>query len=61
MPDPVTRDKIRFNPDLTELVPKSQLWMSFGGDYPYEFEPKSYWEQLVEYVSVHIFSGGLSE
>lgn len=48
--DPVTRDKIRFNPDLAELIPRSQLWTSFGGDYPYEFEPKSYWDQLVEYA-----------
>jgi hypothetical protein len=44
--DPVTRDKIRFNADLTELIPRSQLFTAFGGDYPYEFEPKAYWEQL---------------
>lgn len=45
--DPVTRDKMRFNPDLTELVPKEQLDAAFGGDFEYEFEPSSYWEQIV--------------
>lgn len=45
--DPVTRDKMRFNPDLTELIPKEQLDASFGGDFEYEFEPVSYWEQIV--------------
>jgi hypothetical protein len=50
--DPVTRDKIRFNPDLFELVPHKQLDADFGGDYQYEFEPESYWNQLIEYVIV---------
>ncbi|KAF7794856.1 hypothetical protein EIP86_005998 [Pleurotus ostreatoroseus] len=45
--DPVTRDKMRFNPDLFELVPKEQLEADFGGDYEYEFEPVSYWDQIV--------------
>jgi len=48
--DPVTRDKMRFNPDLFELVPREQLDADFGGDYEYEFEPESYWNQLIEYV-----------
>ncbi|KAF9488216.1 CRAL/TRIO domain-containing protein [Pleurotus eryngii] len=46
--DPLTRDKMRFNPDLLELIPKSQLDADFGGDYHFEFEPKSYWRQIVE-------------
>jgi hypothetical protein len=54
--DPVTRDKIRFNPTLTELIPKSQLHSDFGGDYPYEFEPKAYWDQLV--ANAHIAPDG---
>ena len=48
--DPVTRDKMRFNPDLFELVPREQLDADFGGDYEYDFEPESYWNQLIEYV-----------
>lgn len=50
--DPVTRDKMRFNPDLFELVPREQLDADFGGNYPYEFEPESYWIQLIKYVIV---------
>ncbi|CAA7265881.1 unnamed protein product [Cyclocybe aegerita] len=45
--DPVTRDKMRFNPDLFELIPASQLDADFGGDYHYEFEATIYWDQIV--------------
>ncbi|PPQ78031.1 hypothetical protein CVT25_015575 [Psilocybe cyanescens] len=45
--DPVTQDKMRFNPDLFELIPASQLDADFGGEYEYEFEPESYWDQIV--------------
>ncbi len=38
---------MRFNPDLRELIPKEQLDAAFGGDFEYEFEPVSYWEQIV--------------
>lgn len=46
--DPVTRDKMRFNPKLLELIPKNQLDAEFGGDYEFEFEPNSYWDQIVK-------------
>lgn len=52
--DPVTRDKMRFNPDLLELIPPGQLDADFGGDYEWEFEPNSYWEQFVACVSYSI-------
>ncbi|KAF8641166.1 hypothetical protein AX17_000801 [Amanita inopinata Kibby_2008] len=45
--DPVTRDKMRFNPDLTQLIPSSHLDSDFGGEYEFEFEPHSYWDQIV--------------
>ena len=41
---------MRFNPDLLELIPPSHLDADFGGDFHYEFEPKSYWDQIVESV-----------
>ncbi|EJC98788.1 CRAL/TRIO domain-containing protein [Fomitiporia mediterranea MF3/22] len=50
--DPVTRDKIRFNPDLLELIPAEQLDADFGGEFEYEFEPESYWSQIVEYCGI---------
>jgi hypothetical protein len=43
---------MRFNPDLLELVPKEQLDTDFGGDYEFEFEPESYWQQIVSYVNL---------
>ncbi|KAF8906927.1 CRAL-TRIO domain-containing protein [Mucidula mucida] len=46
--DPITRDKMRFNPDLLELIPASHLDADFGGEHAYEFEPTSYWDQIVE-------------
>ncbi|RXW24539.1 hypothetical protein EST38_g1319 [Candolleomyces aberdarensis] len=46
--DPVTRDKMRFNPDLSDLVDSNQLDSAFGGSYEFDFEPNSYWDQIVE-------------
>ncbi len=37
----------RFNPDLLELIPASQLDADFGGEHHFEFEPESYWDQIV--------------
>ncbi|KAF8899402.1 CRAL-TRIO domain-containing protein [Infundibulicybe gibba] len=45
-PSPGTRS-MRFNPDLLELIPASQLDADFGGSFAYEFEPDSYWAQIV--------------
>ncbi|KAJ3934111.1 MAG: CRAL/TRIO domain-containing protein [Lentinula lateritia] len=46
--DPVTRDKMRFNPNLLELIPASQLEAEFGGEHEYEFEHEHYWQQIIE-------------
>lgn len=50
--DPVTRDKMRFNPDVTELIPRSHLDSEFGGDYEYEFDYESYWKQIVDHCGI---------
>lgn len=45
--DPVTRDKMRFNPDLLDLIPAEQLDATLaGGAHPYEFEHETYWRQV---------------
>jgi hypothetical protein len=54
--DPVTREKMRFNPDLFELVPREQLDADFGGDYEYEFDHEAYWNQILKYVKIHFLS-----
>ena len=41
---------MHFNPDLFELIPRSQLDADFGGEYEFEFEFETYWKQIVEYV-----------
>ena len=43
--------QMRFNPDLFELIPKSQLDADFGGEHTYEFDAQSYWDQIVAYVN----------
>ncbi|TEB32352.1 CRAL/TRIO domain-containing protein [Coprinellus micaceus] len=50
--DPVTRDKMRFNPNLLDLIDKDQLDSDFGGSYEFEFEPNSYWDQIVELCDI---------
>jgi len=50
--DPVTREKMRFNPDLKELIPLPQLYTEFGGDYNFQFEPNSYWDQIVSVCGI---------
>ncbi|KAH7886336.1 CRAL-TRIO domain-containing protein [Phlebopus sp. FC_14] len=50
--DPVTRDKMRFNPDLFELIPRSQLDADFGGDFEFEFEHETYWKQIIEHCGI---------
>lgn len=50
--DPVTRDKMRFNPNLFELVPKEQLDADFGGEYEFDFDADSYWNQIVEHCGI---------
>jgi len=41
---------MKFNPDLKELIPDEHLDVSFGGSYNYEFEPTTYWNDLVSCV-----------
>jgi hypothetical protein len=47
-----TTNQMRFNPNLDELIPSSHLDADFGGEFHYEFEPNSYWEQIVSYVFI---------
>lgn len=42
--------RMKFNPDMKELVADEHLDVVFGGSYSYEFEPTSYWNDLISYV-----------
>ncbi|SPO23997.1 related to PDR16 - protein involved in lipid biosynthesis and multidrug resistance / PHO13 -4-nitrophenylphosphatase [Ustilago trichophora] len=47
--DPITKEKIRFNANLAEFVPREQLDAEFaGGRYNYEWDFKTYWDTLIE-------------
>ncbi|RSH80030.1 uncharacterized protein EHS24_009702 [Apiotrichum porosum] len=50
--DPITRDKIHFNPKLTTLINPDQLDVEYGGDYNYEFDRETYWKTLVEFSAI---------
>ncbi|EED22910.1 CRAL/TRIO domain protein [Talaromyces stipitatus ATCC 10500] len=44
--DPVTVQKLKFNEDLREHVPPSQLLSSCGGDVQFEYDHSVYWPTL---------------
>ncbi|KAH9814015.1 CRAL-TRIO domain-containing protein [Melampsora americana] len=47
--DPRTAEKIKFNPDVTELVPVEQLEKScFGGQLEFEYDHETYFPLLIE-------------
>jgi hypothetical protein len=47
--DPVTRDKVRFNPDVRKLVPPDQLDKdNFGGDLDFKYDHGTYFKALDE-------------
>ncbi|EME85470.1 uncharacterized protein MYCFIDRAFT_150569 [Pseudocercospora fijiensis CIRAD86] len=46
--DPVTREKMKFNEDMTAYVPKTQLWDEHGGDVKFEYDHAVYWPAFDE-------------
>lgn len=45
--DPLTREKMKFDVDLRELVPPEQLLRSYGGNCEFEYEHTIYWPKLI--------------
>jgi hypothetical protein len=44
---PVTREKLKFNEDMTQFVPSSQLWSEdWNGDMDFEYDHAVYWPAL---------------
>lgn len=48
--DPVTRDKMRFNPKTVQdgLFTADCVWKEFGGAVDFKYEHKTYWPHLIE-------------
>jgi len=44
----MTKEKLRFNANLRELVPPEQLWKDFQGDVEFEYEHETYWPALLK-------------
>ncbi|RYP91987.1 hypothetical protein DL770_001842 [Monosporascus sp. CRB-9-2] len=47
--DPMTREKLKFNEDLTKYIPKEQLMKGYeGGELDFEYDHSAYWPALNE-------------
>lgn len=46
--DPNTREKLKFNEDLTQYVPPEQLYDLFGGDCVFEYDHDVFWPEFVK-------------
>lgn len=45
--DPLTKEKIKFNEDMTQYVPSEQLVKEYkGGELPFEYNHSVYWPAL---------------
>lgn len=44
--DPITREKLHFNEEVSKYVPKQQLWTELGGDVNFEYDHAQYWPAL---------------
>lgn len=45
--DPLTKDKIKFNEDMTQYVPREQLLTEYnGGALQFEYDHSIYWPAL---------------
>ncbi|EFE42361.1 hypothetical protein TRV_02885 [Trichophyton verrucosum HKI 0517] len=44
--DPLTREKLKFNEDMRQHVPPSQLLKATGGDVEFEYDHSVYWPAL---------------
>ncbi|GAM90587.1 hypothetical protein ANO11243_086320 [Dothideomycetidae sp. 11243] len=46
--DPVTREKMKFQPNNKDFIPVEQLWNEYGGDLEFEYNHDDYWPALNE-------------
>lgn len=49
--DPYTKEKMRFDEDMTKLVPKAQLLKEYGGDVVFEYRHEVYWDAFCGLVA----------
>lgn len=44
--DPNTREKLKFNEDMSQYVPSEQMWTEFNGTLEFEYDHSIYWPAL---------------
>lgn len=44
--DPHTREKLKFNEDMSQYVPKEHLWTTFKGDLDFDYDHSVYWPAM---------------
>jgi hypothetical protein len=49
--DSNTREKLKFNENLREYVPREQLVELFGGDCNFEYEHETFWPEYLKLAS----------
>ena len=49
--DPVTRDKMNFNPVSRNFIPPAHLWAEHGGDLKFKYDHAIYWKALEKETS----------
>lgn len=47
--DPLTAQKLKFNEDMRQHVPPSQLWDGFHGDLNFEYDHETYWPAFIQF------------
>ncbi len=45
--DPLTREKLKFNEDMVQHVPPSQLFKQNGGEVDFAYDHSVYWPALI--------------
>jgi CRAL/TRIO domain len=46
--DPLTREKLKFNEDMAQHVPPSQLLKQNGGEVDFEYDHSVYWPSFIK-------------
>jgi CRAL/TRIO domain len=46
--DPLTREKLKFNEDMAQHVPPTQLLKQNGGEVEFEYDHSIYWPALIK-------------
>lgn len=44
--DPLTREKLKFNEDMSQYVPAEHLWTEFSGVLEFDYDHATYWPAL---------------